>query len=102
MKNYVLSAALFFSLTTTSTNNAMVIMGSHWTKSYEGELPLTCVICHNENLKVYSMRRWFTLFFIDTYPTSDKDYYLECLACENCYKLKGLDIEQLLAAAKKA
>jgi len=101
MKHYFLFAVLFFSLTIPSTNKAIILLGSQWTKTYESELPMACVICQHETLHVISLRRWLTVFFINTCPTSYKEYYFECPECKNCYALKDVDIEELLAAAKR-
>jgi len=99
MKNYFLPITLCLLLT--PLTSAAMIVSSRWVKTHEGEFPLTCIICHNEKLHIYSMRRWLTFDFIISFPTSDKEYFLECLACKNCYKPIHFDIKEFLASTAK-
>ena len=97
MKRELLLLALLTLTFIPSTNAYLLIWGSRSIKTYEGNLPLECIICQNDNLNVYSIRHYFTLFFIPTFPISCKEFYFECQECENCYKpKKDIDIEPSL------
>lgn len=69
----------------------IIIWGSKYRKNEEGTLEYTCIICQHNLLQVYSFRRWFTFFFVPIFPTSSKDYYVECSECENTYKFNSLE-----------
>ena len=75
-----------------------IIWGSRARKKAEDYLPSEgCIVCNNHGLHVLSIRRWFTFFFIPIFPTGRKKYYLTCLECENCYRLKSdVNIQDLL------
>lgn len=68
-----------------------LIWGSKYIKSTERTLRCNCVICQNDSLEICSYRKWFTFFFIPIFPYSKKDYYVECLECQNVYKFHGLE-----------
>jgi len=93
---FLLAALLFVSFVPARGSSDPLICGYSTKKVLEGNLPLTCLICQQKNLNVISLRRWITFFFIPVFPFGEKKFYLECLQCENCYKLKDIDIEKLL------
>lgn len=68
-----------------------LIWGTKYIKSTERTLRCNCAICPNDSLEVCSYRKWFTFFFIPLFPYSKKDYYVECLDCQNIYKFNGLE-----------
>ena len=68
-----------------------LIWGSKFIKSTERSLKANCIICQSDSLEICSYRKWFTFFFIPIFPYSRRDYYVECLECENIYKFNGLE-----------
>ena len=73
------------------------IWGSTYKKNEEGTLTHDCVICQNISLQVYSMRKWFTFFFVPIFPYRSKEYYMECARCGSSYTLKHeINIEKLI------
>lgn len=68
-----------------------LIWGSKHIKNTEGTLRHDCLICQSSSLEICSYRKWFTFFFIPIFPYSRKDYYVECLDCQNIYKFNGLE-----------
>ena len=103
MKRQLLLSVLFSLTFVSTTSFPMLIWGYRSIKTYEGNILFKCIICQNDNVNVYSMRRYFTLFFIPVFSMGDKKFYLECVECENSYTLKKeIDIEELLSQAKLA
>ncbi len=99
-KKFALAALLFTSFIPAKGFTDILIYGYRTRTIQEGSLPLTCLICQQNNLNVISLRCWITFFFIPVFPFGKKTFYLECPQCENCYKLKNLDIEKLLLEQK--
>jgi hypothetical protein len=68
-----------------------LIWGSKNIKDTEGALKYNCLLCKSDSLEICSYRKWFTFFFIPMFPCGKKDYYVECLECQNIYKFNGLE-----------
>lgn len=68
-----------------------LIWGSKYRKTTERTLRHNCIICESSFLNLCSYRKWFSFFFIPIFPYSRKDYYVECLDCQNIYKFNGLE-----------
>lgn len=73
------------------------IWGSKWVKKEEAKIVFDCYVCVIKEAYVCSFRRWFTFFFIPIFPTSSKEFYIECLGCENTFKLKDdVNVDELV------
>ncbi len=76
----------------------IIIWGSRSIRKDEMSAHFDCMACNQpQEMKIVSFRSWFTFFFIPVFPTSKKKFYLECINCENTYKIKDdIKIEELL------
>jgi len=78
----------------------LLIVGIRSRKTKEGYFSSKCLVCKKDsdvNMKAYSIRRWFTLFFIPALPYGKKKYYFKCTECKNYYQpTEGIDIEKIL------
>jgi hypothetical protein len=72
-------------------------MGYRWRKYEEiHHIHFECTVCGQTDMRIFSMRRWFTLFFLPIFPISRQHLYLECLHCESSYKVnEGTHLEDL-------
>ena len=71
------------------------VCGSWWSKKEEARSQNECRVCKEVNMKIYSMRQWFTLFFIPIFPLSNKKFYIQCLSCKNSFAFKKTINEEL-------
>lgn len=99
-KSFLLSLFLTLSVCSYHQTSPLLIVGTRSRKTEEGVFSSKCLICSKEsdvNIKAYSMRSWFSLFFIPVFPYSKKKYYLKCTQCKNYYKPpEEMDIEKIL------
>ncbi len=66
-----------------------LIIGTMVKAQEEAFIKSNCLICHYSTLRLFSLQRWLTFFFIPIARPWDKIYYIGCLNCQQCYKLKS-------------
>ncbi len=99
-KSFLFSFLVAFTLFSHHNTSPFLIAGTRNRKTKEGRLSSKCLICSKDNdinMKAYSIRHWFTLFFIPVAPYGKKKYYLKCTQCKNYYRpAEGIDIEKII------
>ncbi len=97
MKKALLAILVSFALLNSHQTSPILIFGTCKKKAKEAPYRSECIICKAKDLKIYSIRSWFTLFFIAVVPIGEKKYYLKCTRCKNFYRPPDdIDIEEFL------
>jgi hypothetical protein len=78
----------------------MIIFGNktkHSRAKPDKVLKKACPLCKG-NLRLYDVKKWFTLYFIPVFPYSTVDNFYGCDECKEMYATR---IEQLIKMKKK-
>lgn len=86
MKKYLLIISFFF--TFSSQLNPTIIFGLTNKYHLEALTNYTCPICHGKLMGIYSKQFWISLMLVPLLAPEEKIYYLGCLQCEQCFKIK--------------
>lgn len=104
-KSFLFTLLATLALCHFQSKSNFLIVGMRSRKAKEGYLQSKCIICSKEEnmtMKAYSMRNWFTLFFIPVLPYSKKKYFLKCTQCKNYLKPSAeIDMEKLFSLSIK-
>ena len=78
----------------------MIIWGSktRQTRSKNGDLLKNACPACGDDLELYDLKQWFTLYFIPLFPYKTIDHFYKCQGCEEGYKER---IRELLPARAK-
>lgn len=74
----------------------MIFIGGTRGRTQElGTVEFECKFCNSNLGKIISVQKWATFFFIPAFPVGQKSLFLECLACQNCFKIKEEHLNKL-------